>query len=216
MKKSKVYQQPICKNQAVCEESHYIYKKGFIDHRPARGINEDTKIARGDREIFNFYYCQNFRCNRLEFHPTTVEFRVLEFKKLKSFVLFSFDITRNRLFFNLLDTNKDAEVVSLMYMKLMELYTVETVIVDPKYQDQLYGPWKIKTDYLTTNLSLIDSIQNYLNENPHLNINTTLIYLSNEYHYRLPEQKKARDKQFDKLKKEFGKINFEIDEVEDE
>jgi hypothetical protein len=62
-------------------------------------------------------------------------------------VLFSFDITRNRLFFNLLDTNKDAEVVSLMYMKLMELYTVETVIVDPKYQDQLYGPWKIETDY---------------------------------------------------------------------
>jgi len=175
MKKSKVYQQPICKNQAVCEESHYIYKKGFIDHRPARGINEDTKIARGDREIFNFYYCQNFRCNRLEFHPTTVEFRVLEFKKLKSFVLFSFDITRNRLFFNLLDTNKDAEVVSLMYMKLMELYTVETVIVDPKYQDQLYGPWNIETDYLTTKLSLIYSSRNYLNKNTHLATITNVI-----------------------------------------
>jgi hypothetical protein len=96
------------------------------------------------------------------------------------------------LFFNLLDTNKDAEVVSLMYMKLMELYTVETVIVDPKYQDQFYGPWKIETDYWSTNLSLIDSIQNYLNKNPHLNINTTIIYLSNEYNYRLPEHEKQK------------------------
>jgi hypothetical protein len=43
-------QQPICKNKAVCENSHYIYKKGFIDHRSARGKNEDTKIAREDRD----------------------------------------------------------------------------------------------------------------------------------------------------------------------
>ncbi len=54
MKKSIVSQQPICKNKEVCEESHYIYKNGFIDHRPARGINEDKRVARVEREIFNF------------------------------------------------------------------------------------------------------------------------------------------------------------------
>ena len=74
--------QPICRDKIKIELSHYVkYNNGNIEHRPARGKDEDRSLARPDRETFNSFHCQNFKCNRLDNHPTTIEFRIVKLKK---------------------------------------------------------------------------------------------------------------------------------------
>ena len=95
-----------------------------------------------------------------------------------------------------------------MYIKLMEIYTVVTVIVDSKYSTRLCGPWEIETNFVTNNLSLIDRIRKYLEKNPDQNVNLLLMYISNTYNYRLPGEKNERLEIFNILKNKLGNIKF--------
>ena len=61
------------------------------------------------------------------FFVLAVEFRIIKCRNAQ--ILFSFDITRNRIFFDIMDSDKVASVIDKVYSKLMQLYTVETVVI---------------------------------------------------------------------------------------
>ena len=60
---------------ALCEQLHYESINNTIIHKPVRGPkeynNKTSDLNRKLRETFNFYHCQNFRCNNLANHPTS-------------------------------------------------------------------------------------------------------------------------------------------------
>ena len=101
-----------------------------------------------------------------------------------------------------------------MYNKIMQIYTVGTVIVDSRYSNRLCGPWEILTNFVSNNLTLVDRIRLYLENNPHKNVNQLLTYIANVYNYRLPEKNIERSIIFDNLKQELN-IEFNFEEGED-